>query len=90
MKILQIKLASKQVIYDVLPVKFGIIERVPTNNFIKVTIIDADDEKEHFVQTDCKEDVYSMAECLQYQLDGYTGSKSEINEYYQLLERFMN
>ena len=37
-----------------------------------------------------QEDLWSMAECLQHQLDGYTGSNSEINDYYLELLKLSN
>ena len=46
--------------------------------------------REHHVDADCQEDLWSMAECLQHQLDGYTGSNSEINDYYLELLKLSN
>ncbi len=45
------------------------------------------DGRDHYVLADCKDDIYSMAECLQVTLDGYEGSGSEIQDYYRELLR---
>ena len=61
-------------------------------NVVVVTILTPDmpDGREHHVTADCQEDVWSMAECLQHQLDGYTGTNSEINDYYLELLKLSN
>ena len=41
--------------------------------------------REHHVQADCEEDIYSMAECLQHELDGCRGTNSMIHDYYREL-----
>ena len=42
----------------------------------------------HHVQADDADDQWSMAECLQETLDGYKGTKGDINDYYSELRRF--
>ena len=61
-------------------------------NVVVVTILTPDmpDGREHHVTADCEDDLRSMAECLQHQLDGYTGSNSEINDYYLELLKLSN
>jgi hypothetical protein len=61
-------------------------------DIVLVTILapDTPDGREHHVDADCEEDLWSMAECLQHQLDGYTGSNSEINDYYLELLKLSN
>ena len=61
-------------------------------NVVVVTTLTPDmpDGREHHVAADCQEDVWSMAECLQHQLDGYTGSNSEVNDYYLELLKLSN
>ncbi|NQU20972.1 MAG: hypothetical protein HQ567_06780 [Candidatus Nealsonbacteria bacterium] len=52
---------------------------------IEVTILTPDlpDGREHRVQADCEEDVFSMAQCLQHHLDGCRGTNSMIHDYYR-------
>ena len=54
---------------------------------IKVTIITPGmpDGREHHVQADSEEDFFSMAECLQFELDGCRGTNSMIHDYYREL-----
>ena len=61
-------------------------------DIIEVTILspESPDGRKHYVNADCEEDIFSMAECLQFQLDGYTGSNSEINDYHRALLRLSN
>ena len=41
--------------------------------------------REHHVDADCLEDIFSMAECLQHQLDGREGTPEEIGAYHRPL-----
>ena len=61
-------------------------------DFILVTIFSptTPDGHEHYVNADCEEDIFSMADCLQEQLDGYEGSNSEKHAYYNELLRISN
>ena len=43
--------------------------------------------REHHVLADCEEDLFSMAECLQHELDGCRGTNSMIHDYYRELLR---
>jgi len=54
---------------------------------IDVTILTPDTPggRQHHVQADCREDIFSMAECLQHQLDGCRGTNSMIHDYYREL-----
>ena len=72
------------------PGNYATITRRPGSETIEVTILTPDqpDGRVHQVQADCDEDIQSMAECLQYHLDGYRGTNSDIHDYYATLQRF--
>ncbi|MBI9017353.1 MAG: hypothetical protein JEZ07_08855 [Phycisphaerae bacterium] len=72
------------------PTKTATITRKHGDEYIKVVMIDGDNVLTHHVLPDCQEDVFSMAGCLQYYLDGYEGTNSEIHDYYRILENFMD
>ena len=57
------------------------------SQYIDVTILTpgTPNGREHHVQADCEEDIYSMAECLQHELDGCRGTNSMIHDYYREL-----
>ena len=76
MNIIEMKLAGQMNKGDV-PEYFATIHRVPGNG-----------EREHLVEADNPDDVYSMAECLQYHLDGCKGTNSMVHDYYRILENF--
>ena len=56
--------------------------------FIEVTILTpaTPNGRTHHVQADCRDDLWSMAECLQETLDGVRGTNSMIHDYYRQLE----
>jgi hypothetical protein len=56
---------------------------------IEVTILTPKTPKgrKHHVQADCEEDIFSMAECVQYHLDENRGTNSMIHDYYRELLR---
>ena len=57
-----------------------------SDNQILVTLMAPNqEERQHWVNAACEDDVYSMADCLQCFLDGYKGSNSEIHDYYNEL-----
>jgi len=87
MNIIEMKLAGHMNKGDV-PEYFATIHRVPGNDYITVKLISADGEREHLVEANNPDDVYSMAECLQYHLDGCKGTNSMIHDYYRILENF--
>ena len=61
-------------------------ERHTSDNQILVTLMAPNqEERQHWVNAACEDDVYSMADCLQCFLDGYKGSNSEIHDYYNEL-----
>ncbi len=68
---------------------FATASRKRTADHIDVTVLTPGnpDGRGHYVQADCKDDIFAMAECLQVTLDGYEGSGSEIQEYYRELLR---
>lgn len=69
---------------------YATITRPVGSDTILVVILTPDlpEGREHHVQADCEEDVWSMAECLQHQLDGVRGTNSMIHDYYRELQRF--
>lgn len=71
-----------------MPEYFATIHRVPGNDYITVILTNAEGEREHQVEADNPTDVFSMAECLQYHLDGCKGTNSMIHDYYRLLQNF--
>ena len=89
MRITEMKLAGR-LNKNKLPEYFATIYRVPGNDYLTVTIIGPGGEKEHVVEADCPEDVFSMAECLQYHLDGCKGTGSMVHDYYRILENFID
>jgi len=69
--------------------RFASASRKRKSDYIDVTILTPNnpDGREHSVLANCKDDIYSMADCLQQALDGYQGSGSEVHEYYLELLR---
>jgi len=94
MHIYRIELAGEIDRKTGLPICFATIYSRPGNGRFTVTITtpdnitDAQSSRDHVVDATCQEDVFSMAQCLQYHLDGYTGTNSEIQDYYRLLQHF--
>jgi len=68
------------------------ISRKPQSDWIDVTILTPEipDGRQHAVTADCRDDVWSMAEVLQLELDGYRGAGGDKREYYAILEQFMD
>jgi len=87
MRITSIELAGRIDEGQRLPRAFACITRKIDSDQIEVTIIMPGSERTHHVQADCQEDVWSMAECLQYHLDGCKGTNSMIHDYYNELLR---
>ena len=58
------------------------------SEFIEVTILTPamPNGRTHHVQADCRDDLWSMAECLQETLDGVRGTNSMIHDYFRQLE----
>ena len=67
---------------------FARISRKQGDEHITVELIIPGGERTHRVEADCDEDIWSMAECLQYHLDGHRGTNSDIHDYYRELQRF--
>jgi len=89
MKIYEMKLGGTIDKKTGLPIAFATIHRVPGSDTMTVTISQPDgSNREHVVEVDNPEDVFSMAECLQYHLDGCKGTNSMIHDYYRILENF--
>lgn len=83
MRITQIDIEGK-------PGHYATITRKTGSDQIEVTMLTPEfpNGKKHMVQADCQEDVWSMAECLQYHLDGVKGTNSMIHDYHRELSRF--
>ena len=90
MQIAEIKLTGKIQQGRMIPDAFATISRRNNQKCIEVTIVTPTGENQHKVAADSEEDVWSMAECLQYHLDGVTGTKSDIHDYYRILGYFMD
>ena len=89
MKIYEMKLAGTIDKKTGLPIAFATIHRVPGSDTMTVTISQPDgSNREHVVEVDNPEDVFSMADCLQYHLDGCKGTNSMVHDYYRILENF--
>ena len=75
-----------------LPKAFARVRRKLDSDQIEVTLLSPDGERTYHVQADCdedfREDFWSMAERLQYHLDGVRGTNSMIHDYLRELERF--
>lgn len=68
------------------------ISRKPGSEYIDVEILTpalADGRMHHVLAGD-REDVLSMAECLQAMLDDFRGSNSMVHDYYCALQYFMD
>ena len=89
MHIIEMKLAGRLNKQN-LPEYFATIHRVPGNDYITVKLINCDGEREHQAEADNPEDVFSMAQCLQYHLDGCKGTNSMVHDYYRILENFID
>ena len=61
-------------------------------DIVVVTIFapDMPNGRVHHVNADSEEDIRSMAECLHHHLEGYTGTNSDIHDYYIELAKLGN
>ena len=77
-----------------LPICFATVYSRPGKGYFTVTITTPDNitedqsARDHAVDATCQEDIFSMAQCLQFHLDGYKGSNSEVHDYFRLLQYF--
>jgi len=69
---------------------YATITRPSGGEHIEVTILTPaqPNGRVHHVQADSEDDLWSMAECLQLQLDGVRGTNSMIHDYLRELQRF--
>ncbi|MEX2672849.1 MAG: hypothetical protein WD294_12145 [Phycisphaeraceae bacterium] len=74
------------------PGHYASISRKRGSDRIDVRLLtpDTPNGRDHHVQADCIDDIRSMAECLQFHLDGRRGTNSDIHGYFRELERFAN
>ena len=70
------------------PRAFAIITRSIRDDFIGVEILVAGGEKTHSVDPTCEDDLWSMAKCLQEQLEGCRGTRSDTMDYFRVLQQF--
>ena len=42
-------------------------------------------QRDHSVQADCEEDIWSMADCLHFELEGCKGTRGDIDDYHRAL-----
>lgn len=95
MNIYRIELAGEIDKKTGLPICFATIYRRPGQGRFTVTITTPDNItaaqslRDHVVDATCQDDIFSMAQCLQYHLDGYKGTNSEVQDYYRLLQHFI-
>ena len=89
MRTTRIELEGKDGHYAAISRKRGLGGRGGSDH-IEVTILTPDlpNGKTHQVDASCEEDIWSMAECLQYHLDGHRGTNSMIHDYFRELQRF--
>ena len=87
MRVIEMKLAGRLNKQNI-PEYFATIHHVPGAATMTVTIIGPDSQREHVVETANPEDVFSMAQCLQFHLDGCEGTNSMVYDYYRLLQQF--
>jgi len=73
-----------------LPRAFARVSRKGGDEYITIEILAHGRQKcrTHHVQAGCEGGLRSMAEGLQYILDGYDGTNSEIDEYFRVLQHF--
>ncbi len=89
MKIYKLELAGQIKPGQCIPDVFATIHRPLGDTYVNVTIRWADgSEKIHSVQATDSDDIWSMAECLQENLDGCKGTNSMIHDYYRILQDF--
>ena len=74
------------------PGRYATITRKNGSDVIEVTILvpEMPNGRTHHVKADCREDVFSMAECLIVQLEKTQGTNSMVHDYFRELERFMD
>lgn len=72
------------------PGHYAVISRKRESELIDVRMLtpDAPNGRDHHVQADSVDNIWSMAECLQFHLDGRRGTNSDIHGYFRELERF--
>jgi hypothetical protein len=89
MQITKIELAGRPSKQTGVPICFATILAVPGRTVFNVILCMPDGgERTHLVDATCREDIFSMAQCLHFQLEGRKGSNSEIHDYYRLLQYF--
>lgn len=65
---------------------FAVARRKRGAEYIEVEIVRPTGTKKHMVQADDKGDLWSMAECLQEDLEGRKGAGGDVRAYFLPLE----
>lgn len=87
MQITSIEFAGRIAEGEHLPRVFAKAQRKLGDAFLTVTILTPGGQKVHHVDASSQEDLRSMADCLQEQLDGCRGTSSMVHDYYRELLR---
>ena len=90
MRITSMELAGRIDEGQKLPRAFARISRHAGDGHIEVTFLMPGGEKTHIVDADDEDDLWSMAKCLQEQLDGCRGTRSDTMDYFRALQHFAN
>ena len=69
--------------------QFAEINRRRQSDLIHVRLLTtyAPNGRDHTVQADSPDDLWSMAECLQYHLDGHEGDETAIHAYFLVIKQ---
>ncbi len=69
--------------------RFATLIRKPGADTIEVELLQPGETRIHIVQAgaDYHDDQWSMAEILQWAIDGYRGTNGDIEEYFQAIHR---
>ena len=69
--------------------QYATIKRRRESDLIHVRLLTtyAPNGRDHTVQADSPDDLWSMAECLQYHLDGHEGDETAIHAYLLVIKQ---
>ncbi len=65
---------------------FAAISRKAGDEHVTVELLIPGGQRTHHVQADDADDQWSMAECLQETLDGFTGTNTDVREYFRTIQ----
>ncbi|MEX2670911.1 MAG: hypothetical protein WD294_02245 [Phycisphaeraceae bacterium] len=74
------------------PGHYAILSRKRDSDQIHVQILTPEQPngRDHHVQADSRDDLWSMAECLQFHLGGHKGDETAIHAYFLVLKQFVD